>query len=32
MHPDTDDEVSDDQVEVKVEVDLDVADDNDQWL
>ncbi|KAJ4353509.1 uncharacterized protein N0V89_005239 [Didymosphaeria variabile] len=32
LHQDTDDEVSDGQMDVKVEVDLDVADDDDQWL
>ncbi|KAF2451094.1 hypothetical protein P171DRAFT_516816 [Karstenula rhodostoma CBS 690.94] len=32
VHQDTDDEVSGGEVDVKVEVDLDVADDNDQWL
>ncbi|KAL5372800.1 hypothetical protein DPSP01_013215 [Paraphaeosphaeria sporulosa] len=32
VHQDADDEVSGGEVDVKVEVDLDVADDNDQWL
>jgi hypothetical protein len=31
-HEDADDEVSDAQVDVKAEMDLDVADDTDQWL
>ncbi|KAL1607937.1 hypothetical protein SLS60_002876 [Paraconiothyrium brasiliense] len=31
-HQDVDEEVSDGQMDVKVEVDLDVADDTDQWL
>lgn len=32
MHQDADDEASGGEVDVKVDVDLDVADDNDQWL
>ncbi|KAF9730974.1 hypothetical protein PMIN06_004576 [Paraphaeosphaeria minitans] len=32
LHRDADDEISGGEVDVKVEVDLDVADDNDQWL